>query len=64
MTKKEKDSKGGYIMRNIFLAMMALGFLVGCENDADSRADDCLEGETQEQCVERNLPEMTSGDTD
>ena len=30
-------------MRNIFLAMMALGFLVGCGNDADSRADDFLE---------------------
>ena len=28
-------------MRNIFLAMMALGFSVGCGNDADSRADDC-----------------------
>jgi len=51
-------------MRNIFLAMMALGFLVGCGNDADSRAENCLEGETQEQCLERNLPEMTSGDTD
>ena len=31
---------------------------------ADSRADDCLIGETQERCLERNLPEMTSGDPD
>ena len=51
-------------MRNIFLALIALGFLVGFGNDAESRADDYLEGETQEQCLERNLPEMTSGDTD
>ena len=51
-------------MRTIFLAMMALGFLAGCADGENSPADNCSEGETQEQCLERNLPDMTGGETD
>ena len=51
-------------MRDIFLAIIVFGFLAGCEKTESTASDNCLTGETEEQCVERTMPATSSGDSD
>lgn len=51
-------------MRNVLFGMAALWILSGCGMSEESASETCLEGETEEQCLERTMPETSSGDSD
>ena len=51
-------------MRDIFLAIIVSGFLAGCGKTESTTSDNCLTGETEEQCLERTMPTTSSGDSD
>ncbi len=51
-------------MRDIFLAIIVSGFIAGCGKTESTTSDNCLMGETEEQCLERTMPATSSGDSD
>lgn len=64
-TRQYKNGeKGDPIMRNVLFGMVALWILSGCGMSEESASETCLEGETEEQCLERTMPETSSGDSD
>ena len=51
-------------MRDIFLAIIVCGLLAACGKTENTTSNNCLTGETEEQCLERTMPATSSGDSD